>query len=1515
MLAATGLVVANAQEATAQSADQSAAERCSEFHLFGAEPVDVAKSGDGETVLAQASWGHHDSIGCYLALDGDAVSALRAAGPPQSLPQGQTDASTRCFEHHRFGAEPVDAAKTADGQTVLARLSWGFSDSIGCFLALDPAAVDTLRAAATPPATAPGAPGNVMSVAGDGRLAVTWAAPDDDGGARVIDYTVAYMPDAAACPTDIDITWNPRIVSTTSATIGGLTNGVAYRVCVRANNRAGAGGWDSTTAIPATAPGAPGNVMSVAGDGRLAVTWAAPDDDGGARVIDYTVAYMPDAAACPTDIDITWNPRIVSTTSATIGGLTNGVAYRVCVRANNRAGAGGWDSTTAIPATAPGAPGNVMSVAGDGQLAVTWAAPDDDGGAPIIGYTVAYRANAFTCPASNAIGAWTVRTTSTTSITIGSLANNNAYRACVRATNSAGNSGWSGTTNSPSDRPGQPTGVQILSTGPDQLTVAWTAPVATGGSAITGYNVQWCTASNNACASSWSSASATGASTGISGLTGSTSYGVRVQAVSSRGTGRWSSTLFAGTTAATAPGTPTGLAATIDDRQIELRWNVPPANGAPITRYTVECRLGGTAIATGNCGSRNWIAYATAQRNSATISALANGTAYEIRVRATNRAGNSAWATVSATPAARPRIPANVRAATSGRDIQVTWTAPASGGSPITLYTVESCSGDCGTWRTTSVGGNPPATTTTLTGLASGTTYRVRVRATNAAGESGWSAIDTATTPTRPGTPTNLQVAVGGPDTLTATWTAPVSPSGITGYTVQRCNAAANQDGTWRCSGGWGTAGTAATTSHTITGLNGSTAYLVRVQAFNAAGSSGWVTSASGATTDLPTVPETPTGFTATPGNRQIRLSWTAPPARGARITRYTITCSGGSTATERCGNESDPGSVNYRRYNTFTTSGTSYTISGLTNGVTYSLTVLATNSAGDGSTASASAVPATRPGPPRNIAITESYGTGTVNLSVSWEAPSRDDGTTTDDGGSAITGYTVQYRASTGNWSFAYFGNIRDANNPLPIPGLTVGPRYYVQIRTHNAGGDSSWVQASTHPTGTPAQADVPGLSNSTLGELEATWSAFTSANQGASEVTDYDVRWSTSRTVTVDDTPEDRCNNSWRYAPDTGDEAADTSTSYTITDLNGDTRYCVQIRAANIHGNGPWSDSAYEATLPAVVPGTIDDLTATPGDRRATLSWTAPAANGARITRYTITCNGGSTATERCGNESDTGSVNYRRYNTYTTSGTSYTISGLTNGVSYTFMVLATNSAGDGSTASAPAVPATRPNRPDPSDITFSEAYANNLVNLTVTWVAPEDSDGSGTSGGSAITGYTLQYRTSGSNWSFHYFGTGTTTEITGLAIGRRYDVQIRTHTAAGESSWTQKSVTPTGRPGAPTSIGATGGANSVTASWSEPTATGASTITGYNVQRCTVTVRSVTIDGTPTDTYTCGGWTSAGTVAATESSFPIGNLPCGRRIGVRVQAVNSYGAGPWSETDRESEDWSAVTEACPS
>ena len=1491
VLVATGLAFANAQGATAQSADQSAAERCSEFHLFGAEPVDVAKSGDGQTVLAQVSWGYHGSIGCYLTLDDDAVDALRAAGPPTSLPQGQTDDSRRCFEHHRFGEEPVDVAKTTDGQTVLARLSWGYHDSISCFLALDSAAINTLRAAEE----TPDVPTDLTATAGNGQIAVSWNAPADTGGAPITVYTLAYKATTSGCPITLDATWTVRTISNAAVSIAGLTNGTNYRLCVKAANTAGDSDWAGTSATPATTPGAPGNVEAAAGDGQLTVTWTAPSNNGGAPIIDYTVAYQASATACPTDIDATWNPRITSETSATIGGLANGTAYRVCVKATNTAGDSPWNAASATPATSPGAPTNVEATAGDGQLTVSWTAPSNNGGASITSYTVAYQANAFTCPAT-ADDTWARHTTSNTSITIGDLANNNAYRLCVRASNSAGDGTWSGTSSSPSDRPGPPTGVQFLSSGPDQLTVAWIAPAATGASAITGYTVQWCTAgaTNDVCASSWSTASATGTSYTIAGLDGSTSYGVRVQAANSRGTGPWSNTRFASTTAATPPGTPSGLAASVDDRQIALRWNAPSANGAPIVVYTVECRLGGTAIATGNCGSSTYTRYSTVSGTSTTISGLANGTAYDIRVRAANRAGSSAWATISATPAARPRVPANVVATASGRNIQVTWTAPASGGAPITRYTVQSCSGGCTSWRSTTVSGNPPATTATISGLATGTTYRVRVRAVNSAGESGWSASDTATTPTRPGTPTGVTITTIGRGELTAIWTAPVSVSGVSHYNVQRCRATARSDGTWVCSSGWSNAGTATDTTHMVTGLNGNTAYSVRVQAANAAGTSGWSNTYT-ATTEPPDPPETPSGLTAAPGNRLIRLSWTAPAANGARITRYTITCTSGLTGNHRCDNTEGN--------NTYTTGGTSYTISGLTNGNEYTFTVSATNSAGSSSTTSISDTPATRPGRPSDIEITESYpGGGGVNLAITWTGVAAE-----DNGGTDITGYTVQYRASGGNWSFVYFGT----DTSTSVEGLTVGPRYYVQIRAHNTVGESSWVQASSDPTGTPAKPATPTISGIERGQLTVNWTA---PAQGASEITDYDVQWCTARERTVTtsgvDTITYPCTSSWRTAAD--DDIDADSTSYTIAGLAGRTSYSVRVRAVNIHGNGPWSDvgtDSFGTTNPPIAPEAPTAPTANAGNRQIRLSWTAPEANGARITRYTIECTSSNEGNHRCDGTRSDGTANTN--NTYTTSGTAYPISGLTNGVEYSFRVLATNSEGNSSySSSTTATPASRPDRPDPDDITITETYADGSVTLGVSWLVPDNTGGHP----EGITGYTVQYRSSGGNWSFHYFGTDTSTDITGLIVGRRYDVQIRTHTAAGESSWAQKSVTPTGRPGAPSGVSVTQGTNELTVTWSPPTATGASDISGYNVQRCNARETERTVDGNATLTYSCtSGWSSAGTTAVDTTTLTIGNLSCGTRFGVRVQAVNSYGSGPWSDISRDSATWSSETSAC--
>ena len=153
---ATAEVSAATSRSPASQPATDVAQRCFEHHKFGAQPVDVAKTADGQAVLAQTTWNWHDSIGCYLTLDDEALSVLRAAPAPQDLPSAPTGASRQCFEYHRFGENPVDVAKTADRQTVIARLSWGYHGTIGCYLVLDDSALATLQAAAQVALPGPG---------------------------------------------------------------------------------------------------------------------------------------------------------------------------------------------------------------------------------------------------------------------------------------------------------------------------------------------------------------------------------------------------------------------------------------------------------------------------------------------------------------------------------------------------------------------------------------------------------------------------------------------------------------------------------------------------------------------------------------------------------------------------------------------------------------------------------------------------------------------------------------------------------------------------------------------------------------------------------------------------------------------------------------------------------------------------------------------------------------------------------------------------------------------------------------------------------------------------------------------------------------------------------------------------------------------------------------------------------------------------------------------------------------
>jgi hypothetical protein len=134
------------------------------------------------------------------------------------------------------------------------------------------------------------------------------------------------------------------------------------------------------------------------------------------------------------------------------------------------------------------------------------------------------------------------------------------------------------------------------------------------------------------------------------------------------------------------------------------------------------------------------------------------------------------------------------------------------------------------------------------------------------------------------------------------------------------------------------TSAVARSTTSTVAGP-GATTTTVAGPGGSAGGDPGTTTTAP-----PPTAPSTPTGVTASAGNADVRLSWSAPADGGSPITSYTVTRYVGGVVQAR---------------HTFATSATSHLLKGLTNGTTYTFTVAAGNAVGS-SAPSAPSLPAT---------------------------------------------------------------------------------------------------------------------------------------------------------------------------------------------------------------------------------------------------------------------------------------------------------------------------------------------------------------------------------------------------------------------------------------------------------------------------------------------------------------------------------------------------------------------------
>ncbi|MFF2676487.1 Ig-like domain-containing protein [Arthrobacter koreensis] len=302
-------------------------------------------------------------------------------------------------------------------------------------------------------------------------------------------------------------------------------------------------------------------------------------------------------------------------------------------------------------------------------------------------------------------------------------------------------------------------------------------------------------------------------------------------------------------------------------RTVVLSWDPPASNGSPITGYTV----------TGSSGFSQ-----DCPATTCTLAGLTNNVEYTFAVTATNANGTSdpSPQSAAARPDTQPAQPAPPVLAFGDRQLDISWSAPANDGSPIESYDLQISPAPPGGTAQKTV----PAsmTRTTWTGLANGTSYRVRVQARNAAPEpSGFSEYSSpevpAGVPSAPGTPTTAKAnSVGVQSQLTVDW-ADSDPNGadVTAYELRE----------YRGSTLVRTLEAGAASNMTVRVDNSEQNYSYSARAYNKAGWSEWgPTSAPRRAVGAPDAPVAPVLAASRTGaeGRAVTITFT-PLAQGAR--------------------------------------------------------------------------------------------------------------------------------------------------------------------------------------------------------------------------------------------------------------------------------------------------------------------------------------------------------------------------------------------------------------------------------------------------------------------------------------------------------------------------------------------------------------------------------------------------------------------------------------------------------
>ena len=383
--------------------------------------------------------------------------------------------------------------------------------------------------------------------------------------------------------------WTQVVANTRSTTYlhSDLAPGTTRYYRVSAINSVGRSN-PSNVANGTTKAARPGQVQTLSaratGPSSITVTWEAPSSDGGARITGYSIQ-----ARSPNDGTRITNTGSTATTFMHTG-LQPATVYRYQVRAINSVGFGPWSqeaSDDTYP-DKPSAPFNLTARAvGTSRIDLSWSAPRNTGGAPILGYRIE--------ASDDGGGTWRIirRNTNSTTTSFSDLnlepATTRHYR--VYAINTAGTGPASTVRHATTDAtlPGVPRSLAAEADGTSQIDLSWQAPTTDGGAAITGYRIEVSENGGGTWQNLVPNTRSTRTTYSHTDLAPASTRHYRVSAINRIGVSRASS-IESATTDATVPDAPTGLVATATTpTRIDLAWVVPAYDGgAPITGYRIE---------------------------------------------------------------------------------------------------------------------------------------------------------------------------------------------------------------------------------------------------------------------------------------------------------------------------------------------------------------------------------------------------------------------------------------------------------------------------------------------------------------------------------------------------------------------------------------------------------------------------------------------------------------------------------------------------------------------------------------------------------------------------------------------------------------------------------------------------------------------------------------------------------------------------------------------------------------